>query len=571
MTAIKRMGIILLTSCAGATLAACDGADSVASPGSGTVVINPPPPAPSPTPSSTATPTPTPITASQFAVTSGGTGSPAGGNATIAITADEQLAFVTGAPGSNNNPNGTRLFAAGNGPNVAAPMLGAGSTLPTATDPTTLNAATGQSFFQAGTYLGAFSSASDTSFQGWTCNSPSATFNPGATTTCNSPPLTVAAAATPAASACPTGTTDAGVNTNVRLCRMPNAINTDLTLPFVSGVAYLLDGNVEVGVDVGPTGTAAGGVRATLTIAAGVTIVANPADPANDVLLVNRGSMINAVGTATQPIIFTSRQNLSATGTSDATQGQWGGVILLGQAPTGVCRSGTGPNNAAGTSTTCENTAEGLTTTRLYGGPDQASNSGRMQFVQIRFTGIDISAGGGNELQGLTLGGTGSGTTLDHIQSHNSADDGIEIFGGTTNLRYIALTGADDDGYDLDNGYRGLTQFLVVAQRPNGSTSDSFTMEVDSNGSEDLLPRTFPQISNFTFIHTAATVGTLRLRGGTDIRLVNGVVQSTVPCLNIIAQANNQADRSTVRPADATLQDVGPPIFTSIYFACNNR
>lgn len=571
MVNFQRLSMILMTGCACAALAACDGADSVGSPGNGNVIINPPAPAPSPTASPTGTPTPSPITAAAFAAPSGGAGAPNGGNATISVTSDEQLALATGAPGANNNPNGVRVFAAGNGPNVAALTAPAGSTLPTATDPTTLNAATNQSFFQAGTFLGAFSSATDTSFQGWTCNSPSATFNAGSSNTCNTPPLTVAAANTPPASACPAGTADAGVNTNVRLCRIPNAITTDLTLPNVTGVAYLLDGNVEVGVDVGPTGNAAGGVRATLTIAAGVTVVANPADQANDVLLVNRGSQIQAVGSATQPIIFTSRQNLSPTGTSDATQGQWGGIVLLGQAPTGVCRSGTGPNNAGGTSTTCENTAEGLTSTRLYGGPDQTSNSGRMSFVQIRFTGVDISAGGGNELQGLTLAGTGSGTVIDHIQSHNSADDGIEIFGGTTNLRYVAITGADDDGYDLDNGFRGLTQFLVVAQRPSGSTSDSFTMEIDSNGSEDLLPRTYPQISNFTYIHTATTSGALRIRGGTDLRLVNGVVQSTVPCLNIIAQANSQADRSTLRAADANLQDVGPPIFTSIYFACSNR
>lgn len=569
MANFTRLSMILMTSCAGLTLAACDGADSVGSPGSGNVIINPPA-TPTPTPSPTGTPTPSPVTAAAFAAPSGGTGSPNGGNATISITSEEQLALVTGAPGANNNPNGTRVFAAGNGPNVASPTLAGGSTAPTATDPTTLNAATGQSFFQAGTFLGAFSGANDTSFQGWTCNSPSATFTPNVTTTCNTPPLTVAASATPAASACPAGTTDAGTNTNVRLCKIPNAITANLSLPNVTGVAYLLDGNTEVGVDVGATGTAAGGARATLTIAAGVTIVANPADQANDVLLVNRGSQIQAVGTATQPIIFTSRQNLAATGTSDSTQGQWGGIVLLGQAPTGVCRNNI-VNNAAGSVANCENTAEGLTTTRLYGGPDVTSNSGRMSYVQIRFTGVDISAGGGNELQGLTLAGTGNGTIIDHIQSHNSADDGIEIFGGTTNLRYVAITGADDDGYDLDNGYRGLTQFLVVAQRPSGSTSDSFTMEIDSNGNEDLLPRTYPQISNFTFIHTAATSGALRIRGGTDLRLANGYLQSSVPCLNIVAQGVSQADRSTLRAASADLQDVGPPIFTSVYFACSNR
>lgn len=558
MASFKRLSLILLTGCAGAALSGCDGASSVASPGAGQVIVNPPAPAPSPS----ASPTPTPVTAAQFA-------SAAGQSSATAITVDEQFALITAAPSANNNANGTRLFPAGAGPAVAAPTISPVTTTPTATDPTTLNTG-GSTFFQAGSFLGAFSSASDTAFQQWTCDSPSATFN-SPTRSCNAPPLVVASGATPAASACPTGTTDGGTNTNVRLCRLPNAITTNLTLPRITGVAYLLDGNVEVGVDMGPTGAAAGGVAVTLTIEPGVTVVANPADAANDVLLVNRGSQIQAVGTAALPIIFTSRQNLSATGTSDSTQGQWGGIVLLGQAPTGVCRSGTGPNDAAGSSTTCDNNAEGLTSPRLYGGPDAADSSGRFQFVQIRFTGIDISAGGGNELQGLTLGGVGSGTQIDHVQSHNSADDGIEVFGGAANLRYVAITGADDDGYDFDNGWRGLVQFMVVAQKPGGATSDSFSLEVDSNGSEDLLPRTYGQISNFTFIQTAAAPAALRIRGGADIRLVNGFLQSSVPCLNVIANETSAADRSTIRAANAGLQDVGPPIFQSIYFACSNR
>ncbi|MCW4460448.1 hypothetical protein OK349_01920 [Sphingomonas sp. BT-65] len=559
MADFKRFSLILMTSVAATTLASCDGATSIATPGGGNVIVNPPAPAPSPSPS----PTPTPITAAQFAGTGGQV------DAAFTITADEQLALATTAPGTNNNVNGTRVYAAGSGPVVASPTISPLTTTPTVTDPTTLNTG-GSTFFTAGSFLGAFSGPADTAFQQWTCNSPSANFGAGSAS-CNAPPLVVAAGATPAASACPTGTTDGGTNTNVRLCRLPNSITANLTLPRITGVAYLLDGNVEVGTDVGTTGAATG---PTLTIEPGVTIVANPADAANDVLLVNRGAKIDAVGTAALPIIFTSRQNLSATGTSDSTQGQWGGVILLGQAPTGVCRTGTGPNNADGTSTTCDNTAEGLATTRLYGGPDKASNSGRMAYVQIRFTGIDISAGGGNELQGLTLGGVGSGTQLDHIQSHNSADDGIEVFGGTTNLKYVAITGADDDGFDYDNGYRGLVQFLLVAQKPGGATSDSFMLEVDSNGNEDLLPRTYAQIANFTFIHTAATTGTLRIRGGADGRFVNGLVQSSVPCLNVIA---GTADRSTFRAAgqgptiNGGPQENGPPIFTSVYFACSNR
>ncbi|NWP47787.1 hypothetical protein GY986_25420, partial [Escherichia coli] len=87
---------------------------------------------------------------------------------------------------------------------------------------------------------------------------------------------------------------------------------------------------------------ATGGAGVTLTIAAGVVIAADSTEPTNDLLLVNRGSKIQAVGTVTQPIIFTSQQNLASNGVSDVTQGQWGGIILLGRSTTAVCASGTG-------------------------------------------------------------------------------------------------------------------------------------------------------------------------------------------------------------------------------------
>jgi hypothetical protein len=232
--------------------------------------------------------------------------------------------------------------------------------------------------------------------------------------------------------------------------------------------------------------------------------------------------------------------------------------------------AGTGPNNAEGTSTTCQQAIEGVTG-RFYGGPRPADNSGTMRYVQIRYTGIAISDG--NELQGLTLGGTGSATTVEFVQSHNSADDGVEIFGGLTNLRYFAVTGADDDGFDIDNGYRGFMQFIIAAQRVLGATADSFATEIDSNGSEDLLPRTFARYANFTFIQTANAPAAIRLRGGADAQLVNGVVRtpSGVACVNIVAGQGTGADRSTIRAANAALQDAGPPVFNSVYFACQGR
>jgi len=542
MGSFKRFGLILMTSSACAALSACGGADSVASPGAGNVVIVQPQPTPAPSP--TATPTAN-ITAAQFAAVTKVND--------VTITADEQLAIVNA--GTNNNVNGT-----GGALNGVYPT--SSTSLVTATDPSTLN-----SFYTSTNYVGALNGPSDTAFQGWTCNSTSAEFG-GSGARCTAvPSIGTYAAAT---SVCPTGTTDDGTNSSssptLRYCRLPQTITADLTLPKIAGVVYRLRGQTEVGTDLGSTG----GTGVTLTIAPGVVVAADSSEATNDLLLVNRGSKISAVGTRDAPIVFTSQQNLANNGVSDASQGQWGGIILLGRAPTAVCATGTGPNNAAGSSTTCQLAIEGVTG-RFYGGANQADSSGQMSYVQIRYSGIAISDG--NELQGLTLGGTGSGTVLDHIQSHNSADDGIEIFGGTSNLKYIAITGADDDGFDIDNGYRGFMQFLIAAQRTIGATADSFSTEIDSNNAEDLLPRTFGRYANFTFVQTALAPAAIRLRGGADMTFINGIVKapSNVACINLIAGEGSGSGRTTIRAADSSLQDVGPPVFTSVYFSCNGR
>ena len=523
-------------------LAACGGADDVASPGAGNIdVIVTPAPTPSPTP--TGTPTPTALTAAQFATATTVN--------SVTVTSEEQLAIVNA--GTNNNVNG---FAGLNGvyPVSATSLTPAG------------NPATLGSFFQSTNFVGATNGPTDTAFQGWTCNSTSANFG-GTTAACTAVP---AVGTGGSAAACPTGTTDDGIVATFRACRLPTVIASNLSLPKIPGVFYRFRGQTEVGTDIGSTATT-GGV--TLTIAAGVVMVADTSagDSANDLLLVNRGSRIVAVGTLAEPIVFTSQQNLTANGVSEATQGQWGGLILLGQAPTAVCAAGTGPNNAGGTSTTCQNPIEGVAG-RFYGGANQASDSGTLQYVQIRYTGIAISEG--NELQGLTLGGTGTGTTIDHVQSHNSADDGVEIFGGTTNLRYFVVTGSDDDAFDVDNGWRGFMQYIIAAQKASGSTADSFATEIDSNNSEDLLPRTYGRYANFTFIQTTPSApSAIRLRGGADFAFINGVVKSAAgsTCLNIIAGEGSGDTRSTVRPANEALQDVGRPTFNSVYFQCQGR
>src|SRR5690606_34792623 len=113
----------------------------------------------------------------------------------------------------------------------------------------------------------------------------------------------------------------------------------------------------------------------------------------------------------------------------------------------------------------CERDTEG-TSNALYGGAQPADNSGRMSYVQIRYSGFVLSAN--KELQGLTPSGTGSGTVIENIHVHNSSDDGIEVFGGRVNMRNIAITGAEDDSLDTDVGYKGNIQYLLAVQRAGG-------------------------------------------------------------------------------------------------------
>ena len=357
------------------------------------------------------------------------------------------------------------------------------------------------------------------------------------------------------AARCPTGTTDAGVIANRRNCRLPSRIATSLSLPKVAGTFFSIDGRTDVGTDVGGDGAAAGGQSAILSIDPGVIVIGQSQA---SFLVVNRGSQINAVGTVAAPIIFTSLANLEGTAT-DGSSNQWGGVYMLGRAPISNC-------NAAVTGGTaqCQQQAEGTNAPALYGGANAADNSGQLRYVQIRFTGFSLAANA--ELQGLTTGGVGSGTRIENIHIHNSGDDGVEIFGGTHNLKNLVVTGADDDGIDTDFGYKGFMQFVIAIQRPQSLGTNGDTMiEADSNpevvGADDFIPRQNTRLSNFTFIQTRTGTRAIHLRGGTDYALLNGVVVSPSACLDV-----DQA--TTVQAADPAKDEAGPPIIRSVLFAC---
>ncbi|HEX8401875.1 MAG TPA: hypothetical protein VF628_09250 [Allosphingosinicella sp.] len=355
----------------------------------------------------------------------------------------------------------------------------------------------------------------------------------------------------PFTGATPAGFVDRGVVGGRRVFELPARFSQDTTIQNLPGAVYQIAGPVNVGSDVGGDGAAAGGQSVTLTIQPGTIFVATDG---TSYLVVNRGSRLNAVGTATQPIIFTADDQLNGT-VSDSSQGLWGGVILLGRAPISDCNAQV-PGGAAN----CQNVIEG-TTASLYGGNQPNDNSGSLRFVQIRYSGVVIAPG--NELQGLTMGGVGQLTTIDHVQVHNSSDDGIEIFGGRVNTKYLAITGADDDSLDTDLGYRGTAQFVIAVQR-DSNNGDSM-IEADSNGNEDALPRQYTRVSNATFVQRGNVQGgnAILLRGGTDYALLNSIVTGPQACIDI-----DETGGTTTRAADATLQDLGPPVFRSVVLAC---
>jgi hypothetical protein len=349
---------------------------------------------------------------------------------------------------------------------------------------------------------------------------------------------------------CPTGTANVGIINNLRNCQISGTITGALTLANIRGVVYSLSGRVNVGVDLGadPNAPAAGGVQGILTIDPGVVVFGSSGA---DALVVNRGSQIFAEGTATRPIVFTSRSNMEGQ-VNESSIGQWGGLVILGRAPIHTC---IGQGAQPGT-VSCQSAVEGLTGA-FYGGGSPTDNSGRLAYIQVRYPGFEVSAG--NELNGITFAGVGSGTFAQHIQVHNSSDDGIEWFGGRVNHKFIVVTGADDDSIDTDLGYKGLIQYALVIQRSNGGDR---VIEAETAGNETRTPRSFPRIANFTFIGNRAPDSVL-LRGGTDFGLVNGIIaNSTAPnCLDIDGA-------QTVAAADAATDEAGAPIFRSVIFGC---
>ncbi len=201
-------------------------------------------------------------------------------------------------------------------------------------------------------------------------------------------------------------------------------------------------------------------------------------------LVVARGGQIIARGTPTEPIIFTAENDDLQEALAPGTKGLWGGIILLGNAPVNT------PGN--------ESYIEGIPPEEpraYFGGYNPESTSGVLKYVSIRYGGTNI--GDGNEINGLTLGGVGNGTEIDYVEIFSTSDDGVEIFGGTVNLRHMAVWGCGDDAFDIDMGWSGAGQFWLGVQT-DFTGNNLLEISGGTTPGSDLFPQ--PAIFNATLI-----------------------------------------------------------------------
>lgn len=323
------------------------------------------------------------------------------------------------------------------------------------------------------------------------------------------------------------GSPDAGDN-NSNKVDVTADIEGDAT--WAAGKDYYLEDNIFVR-------------NGTLTIEPGVTIYGDQGTS----LVITSSAKIDAQGTKDAPIVFTS---VMPEGSRAA--GDWGGLVLLGKAPI----------NVAGGTDNIEGFPAGTPGTE-YGGTDETGSCGTLKYVRVEFAGFELSPD--NELNGISVGGCGSGTTMSYVQIHKGNDDGIECWGGAAKIDHFVISQPDDDGLDWDYGFHGDVQFLIVQQ---AATAGNNGFEADNNGdAHDATPRSNPTIWNATLIGSGADPGNayktqqgMLLRRGTAGSIHNVIVA------HFADVAIDVADYATVQQAEASTPALN---VTSTYFFDN--
>jgi hypothetical protein len=251
------------------------------------------------------------------------------------------------------------------------------------------------------------------------------------------------------------------------------------TVTWTKNKEYLLEGSVFVNDGQ------------VLTIESGTVVRFRSGKAENaSALIVARGGKIIANGTKEEPIVFTSEHDDLKGSLAKDERGLWGGLIILGNAPINL-KSG-------------ESRIEGIPyfeSRGIYGGSDEDDDSGILRFVSIRHGGTNI--GEGNEINGLTLGGVGNKTVIEFVEVISNADDGVEIFGGTVNMKNIVVSGCSDDAFDYDLGWSGNGQFWLGIE--NDFVGDNL---IEAGGGVNPVigfPNSLPNIFNATLISNGNT------------------------------------------------------------------
>ena len=275
----------------------------------------------------------------------------------------------------------------------------------------------------------------------------------------------------------------------------------------------------------------------------------------NDYIVVHRDAQIMAEGSKTKPIIMTSIQDVKGEATA---AGQWGGLVILGNAPSNKC-----PTDGSDCALQVEGVAEGA----VFGGSDWEDNSGVLKYIVVKYAGFEIAPD--NELNGITFGGVGSGTTVDYIQVHSNADDGVEFFGGAVNAKHLVLTANKDDSVDWDNGFKGMLQHVYIEHAKNAGEANR-GIEGDNDGSSPgKEPQSSPTIANMTIIGNNFDTADkdsegVYLREGTRAQLHNFVVTNAAgECFEIEGGATTSV---TAEQAMA-----GETVISNSVFACEEN
>jgi hypothetical protein len=269
--------------------------------------------------------------------------------------------------------------------------------------------------------------------------------------------------------------------------------------------------------------------NATLTILPGTRIEGSTAsNPAG--LLVERGAKIVAVGNVNEPIVFSCNSAVKF-------KGCWAGLLIAGRAPINTNLAGT--TNTSPDGGCLETPFEGTTATAelfLYGGCTQNDSSGALKYVRVEYGGFVFTAN--KELNNLTLAGVGSRTVIDYVQAHGGKDDGLEIFGGSVDVKHYIGTANQDDSYDLSSGWTGRGQFIIIQHDSIDSdkgmeidnteavatygddtpcvpgAADPLTGDIRCTNAGTLRPRTRSQTYNVTMIGRKDVSGTLIAQSG---------------------------------------------------------